>query len=180
MALPQSLCLARISRSARAELELAYPGILPSPRRGLASSCGLVRISCWPFAGFLEEAERDEEHATRHVPVRAQGERDCPAPGLHTDLLADLQTGLAMSFGLRRDDRLRLERVENAGAACHGAGVPVFQHAAGGQHQREVVIGRSSGGRTSSAGTILARPSAVGNRSPNRISLPGWSGASHG
>src|SRR5690606_18657930 len=73
----------------------------------------------------LGEAERDEHHPFRNVPVRSRLELHLAATRRDTDELARSNAEALHLSRMEAGNRLGLQRVELAGASGHGPRVPM-------------------------------------------------------
>ena len=129
----------------------------------------------------LGEGERDEHHAVGHGVVLARGfsstvPRRVATRIMSPGLMPSLRDGAARDVRHRR----RLDRIEHRRAPRHRAGVPMFELAAGGEHERIIVHPAPRRAACIFAATSLAQPPGRGKPLSNTMSWPGLSGASAG
>ena len=91
------------------------------------------------------EGEGDDHHALGHVAIGARLKRQCSTTGGDAQASAWCNSHAFHIVWVETCNRLRLQGVQRGGAARHGARGPVLQHAASGQHHRELGIGQLIG-----------------------------------
>ena len=129
--------------------------------------------------GRLAEVERDEHAARltrRRSPAPAAGSRraaTAPSPPARPS-----SPSAARSSGWTSTNGVGSQRVERVTAPGHRAGVPVFEHAAGVEHQRELRVRQVLRLRELRRHELPAAASASGNESPNSTSSPTYSESS--
>ena len=115
----------------------------------------------------LGVAERDEDDPARHVAVDPALEFDCPAAGGHPDRVTGAQPHLGEVVGREMGYRLGLDAVQHLRPPCHRAGMPMLEHAPGGEDHRKILVRhlvrRRDRGRNELAATARGREAIAEN-----------------